>query len=77
MNLDALRAASARLILAQDAVMRDDKEGATRHLLGLQAALAEMHEPRRRRRTDQTVARIERAVQRLPFPPPCENDTLL
>jgi tellurite resistance protein len=71
MNLDALRAASARLAFAQDAVRRDDKEGATRHLLGLQAALAEMHEPRRRRRTDHTVARLER-VSGLPLP--CERD---
>lgn len=60
MNQDALRAANARLVLAQDCVQREDKEGATRHLLGLQSALAEMHEPRRRRATDQTVARVER-----------------
>lgn len=58
MNQDALRAASTRLIMAQDAVNREDKDGALRHLLGLQAALAEMHEPRRRRRTDTPLPRL-------------------
>jgi hypothetical protein len=72
MNLDALRAASTRLVMAQDAVKRNDKDAALRHLLGLQAALAEMHEPRRRRRTDHTVVSRERRVRELPRP--CEQD---
>jgi hypothetical protein len=61
MNTDVLRAMSARLALAEEALKRctpcEALDSLQRHLEAIRMGVAELHEPRRRRKTDMPLDR--------------------